>query len=323
MTASMKLTLTSRIACPLAVFLALAPHGAPSAYAATLAYISNERDATVTVVDVEAQKSVATWNVGRRPRGITDNAVEMRDRQDGHLVAQIAAGSDPEQFALSRDGKVLFVSNEDDSAVSALDVTARKVLWQVSVDREPEGLSESPDGHWLAAASEDGASLAFISLSDHAVVDKVPIKGRPRYPAYRPDGNEVWVSAEMAGVVHVLDAQSHGVLATIPFAPPSVANMRILPCGIRFTPDGKTALIALGRADMVAVVDVASRKVEAYIKVGARPWLLEITPDGSKAVVANGNSNDVSIIDIASRKVMATVPAGQGAWGVAIAPSGE
>jgi YVTN family beta-propeller protein len=93
----------------------------------------------------------------------------------------------------------------------------------------------------------------------------------------------------------------------------------VLPCGIRFTPDGRTAVIALGRADSIALVDVASRKVKGYVKTGGRPWHLAITADGTRAVVANGTSDDVAVVDLASATVTARIPAGEGPWGVVLA----
>jgi len=109
------------------------------------------------------------------------------------------------------------------------------------------------------------------------------------------------------------------ILETIPFAPPGAMPYKVLPCGIRFTPDGKTAVIALGRADAIALVDTQTRKVRSYVKTGGRPWHLAITADGTRAVVANGTSNDVAVVDLASGKVTARIPTGEGPWGVALA----
>ena len=93
-----------------------------------------------------------------------------------------------------------------------------------------------------------------------------------------------------------------------------------MPCGIRFTEGGRIAVIALGRANHIALVDVASRTVAGYVRVGGRPWHLAISPDGKHAIVANGMTDNVSVVDLASRSVIATVPAGGAPWGVAIAP---
>ena len=74
---------------------------------AQTAYVSNERSSTVSVIDVGSGKVVDTFDVGERPRGILlsrdgkylyicaslDNAVEIRDRATGALVAAMPAGT--------------------------------------------------------------------------------------------------------------------------------------------------------------------------------------------------------------------------------------
>ena len=71
----------------------------------------------------------------------------------------------------------------------------------------------------------------------------------------------------------------------------------VTPVALLITRDGATAFVALGRANHVAVVDVASRKVELYILVGKRPWGLALSGDEKTLYVANGLSDDVTIID--------------------------
>ena len=70
----------------------------------------------------------------------------------------------------------------------------------------------------------------------------------------------------------------------------------------------------------IALVDVATRKVTGYVKVGARPWHLGLSADDRFAIVANGLSDDVSMVDLATLAVVASVKVGAGPWGVAVAP---
>ncbi|MCJ2182649.1 PQQ-dependent catabolism-associated beta-propeller protein [Novosphingobium sp. 1949] len=286
----------------------------------TRAYVSNERSSSVTVVDLASNRVIAEWPVGQRPRGIAmtrdgkyllicvslDNAVEVRDPHSGALIRTLPSGADPEQFFPSHDGRLLFVANEDNAAATAIDLAAGKVAWQVAVGEEPEGIAQSPDGKWLLVTSEEDNVVAWVDTASHEVVEEMETDAR------------VWVGAEMAGTVHIADVASRSIVKTLTFAPPGVPAYKVMPCGIRFTPDGKTALVALGRADAVAIVDVASATVRGYVAVGERPWHLAIEPDGRRALVANGASDTLSLVDIAAMKVIATIPAGKGPWGVAL-----
>jgi YVTN family beta-propeller protein len=85
------------------------------------------------------------------------------------------------------------------------------------------------------------------------------------------------------------------------------------------TKDGKTAFIALGPANRIAVVDATSHAVTKYLLVGQRVWHMAFTPDEKYLLVTNGVSNDVSVIDVAAQKVIKTIQVGELPWGIAIA----
>ena len=89
--------------------------------------------------------------------------------------------------------------------------------------------------------------------------------------------------------------------------------------GTRITKDGKTAFVALGPANRIAVIDATSHKVQKYLLVGQRVWQLAFTPDEKYLLATNGLSNDVSVIDVASQKVVKTIQVGEQPWGVVIA----
>jgi len=82
--------------------------------------------------------------------------------------------------------------------------------------------------------------------------------------------------------------------------------------------DGTRAYVALGRANHVGVVDVASREVLDYVLVGKRAWGLALTRDEKTLYVANGLSDDISIVDTASRRVLKSVPVGRVPYGILI-----
>jgi YVTN family beta-propeller protein len=85
------------------------------------------------------------------------------------------------------------------------------------------------------------------------------------------------------------------------------------------SPDSRTVYVANGRSGTVAVVDAATRRVTRTIRVGRRPWGIDLSRDGRWLYTANGLSNDVSVIDTRTSRVVATVPVGVRPWGVAAA----
>ena len=136
--------------------------------------------------------------------------------------------------------------------------------------------------------------------------------------AISPDGKYVLVSSEIGGTVSVIDVATKKIVKTIGFAIPGVDKPTIQAVGVNITADGKTAFVALGPANRVAVIDLSNFEVTKYLLVGQRVWHMEFTPDGKYLVTANGNSNDISIIDVAALKVIKSVAVGQLPWGLVI-----
>lgn len=160
----------------------------------------------------------------------------------------------------------------------------------------------------------------FIDTRSWQVTANVLVDTRPRVVVYTPDQRYLWASSEVGGTVSVIDPESHQVIHVINFAIPGVDLQYIGPVGIQFTADGRTAFVALGRSNRVAVVDAKTYEVEQYILVGQRPWQLTFSADRSKLYVANGLTNDVTIIDVSAQKALKSVPVGRLPWGIAVVP---
>src|SRR5262245_5944610 len=135
-------------------------------------YVTNESSGDLSVIDSTTLEVTATLPLGKRPRGIhaghdretiyialsgspfappgvdesklpppdkSADGIGVFDVRRSKLLRVIEGGSDPEQFDLSKDGNLLYVSNEDASATSIVDIRSGKVSATVAVGGEPEG----------------------------------------------------------------------------------------------------------------------------------------------------------------------------------------
>ena len=235
------------------------------------------------MIDTDSWKVTKTVDVGRRPRGIImnpdgkelyicasdDDIIQVFDPKTMQQLRTLPSGPDPETFTISPDGKTLYVSNEDDNMVTMIDIAANKQLAQVPVGVEPEGEGISPDGKTLVNTSETTNMASFIDTASQKIVANVLVDSRPRIAMFSPSGDRLWVSSEVGGTVAVIDVKTHQILHKMDFSIPGVNKDAIQPVGIRITPDGKTAFIALGPANHVAVVDAATFKVREISAGGA------------------------------------------------------
>jgi PQQ-dependent catabolism-associated beta-propeller protein len=308
---------------------------APAAHA-YIAYTSNERDNTMSVVDIDKGKVIRTVPTGQRPRGILvtpdgknilvcdgdDDEIQIFDAKTFQVVRTIAT-PDPELFALRPTGNPLYVSNENDALVTVWDVNTAKKLASIPTGVEPEGMDISPNGETIVNTSEITNMAHFIDYKSEKMVASVPVDARPRDARFKHDGSEVWISSELGGTVSVIDPKLHKVTHKISFPIQGLRAQEVQPEDIRFTKDDKTAFVALGPANRVAVVDAVTYQVKKYLLVGARVWHLGFTPDYKQLLTANGLSNDISVIDVPDLTVTRSIPVGQQPWGVVVNPASE
>ena len=118
---------------------------------AFIAYVSNEKSNTVTVIDTGNWTVTKTIKVGQRPRGIEftrdgkfvfvavgdDDSIQVIDVAKQEVVDTLPSGPDPELFALDAEGKILYVANENDNTVTIIDVEKRVRLGEIQVGVEP------------------------------------------------------------------------------------------------------------------------------------------------------------------------------------------
>src|ERR1700692_2232682 len=92
---------------------------------AFVAYVSNEKSNTVSVIDTDKWAVIKTIKVGQRPRGIEftkdgkfvlvavgdDDTIEVIDTATQQVVDKLPSGPDPELFVQDAAGKILYVAN--------------------------------------------------------------------------------------------------------------------------------------------------------------------------------------------------------------------
>ncbi len=309
-------------------------------------YVTNEASGSLTVIDSATLEVVATAPLGKRPRGIhaspdgrtiyvalsgsppappgidestlpppdrSADGIGVFDVGAGKLIKVIRSGTDPEEFALSKDGTLLYVSNEDAALASIVDVSKGEVIRSLPVAGEPEGVTLSPDGAFVYVTSEEEGKIFVIDTAKAEIIRNFEVGPRPRWVAFLPDGTKGYVSLETAGQVAVVDSVKHELIKTL------TLEKGNRPMKVVIAPDGVRAYVSTGRGGNIAVIDTATDEILSLIATGGtRPWGITLSPDGKTLYSANGPSNDVSVIDLATQTVTKKIPAGDSPWGVIV-----
>ncbi|MGC8201519.1 YVTN family beta-propeller repeat protein [Aliiroseovarius sp. PTFE2010] len=295
-------------------------------------WVTNEKDDTVSVIDLETLDVIKTYSTGERPRGITfshdqsvvyicasdSDTVQVMDPATGEILHDLPSGEDPEQFVLHPDDRHLYIANEDDAITTVVDTQTRKVVAQIDVGIEPEGMAVSPDGKIAITTSETTNMAHWIDTETQKLFANTLVDSRPRHAEFVKDGTQMWVSSEIGGTITVFNVADQAQVAKIDFAIDGVHPDRVQPVGFELTDDEKTAFVALGPANHVAVVNTDTYQVEDYLLVGRRVWHLAFNADKSLLFTTNGVSGDVTVIDVAKRNPIKTIKVGRFPWGAAL-----
>ncbi len=309
------------------------------------AIITNEDGQSISFVDVAKQETIKTIEVGKRPRGVkvvpaqkrayvavsgspkcppwisdeecaakktdksADGIAEI-DLEKMEVIGIIPSGSDPEQFDVSKDGKFLFIANEDVGKLSVVDVAKKQIIKEVEVSEEPEGVRVSPDGKIVAVTCEEEGEIAIVDTESHKLLGMVKVGERPRDLVYTKDSKTLYVTCEASGYVSVLDIANQKVLKNIELGKGN------LPVGVVLSNDEKHLYIAGGRGKSVVKVDIEAGEVVKRVTVEDRPWGLDKDLNEKFLISANGGSGDISFIDIRKFEVVKTLKVGEGPWGV-------
>lgn len=294
-------------------------------------YVSSEKDDALTVIDAASLSVKGTIATCKRARHVqltpdrkimvacTDsNAADLIDPATGKSIRRIPLGDEPEAFDLSPDGKTIYVSNEDAGEASFIDFATGKVLRSVKVGGEPEGVKVSADGKRVYVTSEVASMVHVIDTATGQLVKNIPAGKRPRRMAFTPDGSQLWVTNELDASVSIIDTAKLEVVGTIKFEVRGARAEDITPVGIQMSRDGKRAFVGLGRANHVAFVDTATRRVTNLVLVGKRAWNVALDKAEARLYVVNGLSDDITVVDVANARPIRSIPVGRVPYGLVI-----
>lgn len=306
-----------------------------------LVYVTNEGSGDMSVIDPSKPEAVDTIPLGKRPRGIHPNGrtifvalsgspaappgvdestlpppdksadgIGVVDLAQKKVVRKLFGGSDPEEFAIGKDGALMYVANEDAAGLSVIELASGKILKTLPAGEEPEGVTMTPDGKFVWVTSENDGIVSVVDTASGSVVKTIKVGRRPRSISFLPNGSKAFVTNENDASLTVIDAVRQEALRSIPLD----ADMK--PMGQAMTKDGSKLYVSTGRGKKVVVIETAGEKIAASFEVGQRPWGIALSPDDKMLFTANGPSNDVSVIDVSTQSVVRKIKVGERPWGV-------
>ena len=209
--------------------------------------------------------------------------VHIIDPATNRVVAEIKGIEAAHGITASPDGNRIYVSNEADDTLDVADTKTLTVIKKVPLSGRPNNIAISPDGRRVyvgirQAVGKDPGVADVIDTASLSKVKSIRTEGPVHNLYVTPDGKYVVAGdASGEGYVSVLDTQKDAPAWSVRLGD----NIR--PMAISKNADGSTrsVFVQIGDFNGFVVVDFATRKEVARIKLPALPAGKTAIPTGS------------------------------------------
>jgi YVTN family beta-propeller protein len=302
------------------------------------AYVANNGDGTVSVLNLSTNTPAGTIPVGARPVdvAITPNgafayvtnsgadSVSVISTASNSVVATIplAPGSIPRGIAIAPDGQTAWVANSGDGTVSVIftDTNALSggpIVLSSGVGSGPDGIAISPDGG-SAFVAQNANDVAILSTATRAQIGMVADINGPSRIAIGPRGGRAFVTDNRAGSTTATAFNpANGAVIGGPIP------VGATPSGIAIAPNGVFAYAAALGANTVTPIATSTNATSPAIGGFNAPAGVAIAPDSAQGYVANSGAgaNNVSSFSTATNAITGAIATGATPTGLAIVPN--
>ncbi|MGZ3763757.1 MAG: YncE family protein [Mucilaginibacter sp.] len=234
----------------------------------------------LNVIDLVAQKPLPTIDTRPMmgPHGITFVAGKVWFTAEGTKTVGrydpatskfdwvMGTGQDrTHMIYVTPDGKKVYTTNVSAGTVSIL------VDSLIRPQPSPQGFTPPPHQDWVQTV--------------------IPVSRGSEGFDVSPDGRELWTAASEDGSISIIDLSAKKLSSTID-AKAIGANR------LKFTPDGKLALITSLRTGDLFIYDVATHKEVKRINTGRGAAGILVDDDGSRAFIGCTADNYVAVVDL-------------------------
>lgn len=294
--------------------------------------VLNKEEATLVTVDPASGKVLGRVPTGEGPHEVTLSA-DGRTAFVGNYGAQtpgatisivdLAAMKELRRVELAplrrphglmfAEGKVYFTA-ETNRAVARLDPASGQVDWLLGTGQAGTHMVwVNGDATRIYTCNIGSNSMTVMERGANPLawnVTAIPVGRGPEGFDVTPDGRELWTAHSQDGGVSIISLADKKVTAT--FDVQTKRSNRL-----KFTPDGKLALISDLDSGELVVVDVATRQVTKKIPLGRMVEGILVQPDGARAYVAVTGEHQIAVIDLKTLAIVSRIEPGRGPDGMA------
>jgi DNA-binding beta-propeller fold protein YncE len=140
-------------------------------------YTANVGPGTVSVLDLDAKKTIAVIHISR----------------------------ETQRISISPDDRLVFTSDQTKPQLAVIDTATNKVKTWVPLPGTGYGTASTPDGHWLLVCVPGKNQVAVVDLNAMKVAQTIDVPKSPQEVLVRPDGQMAYVSCDASHQVAAIN----------------------------------------------------------------------------------------------------------------------
>jgi DNA-binding beta-propeller fold protein YncE len=273
--------------------------------------VVNKSAATLAIVDPASGQVVATVPTGDGPHEVVangtlafvgnygaatpGNSLSIIDLASLKEVKRVDLGPMHRPHGLALVAGTLFFTSETNRLVASYDTVSGHFDWAMGTGQTGTHMVwVHQSGSPVVTTNIGSDSVTVMERGANALawtVTHIPVGRGPEGFDVSPNGTAVWAAHSRDGGVSVIDLASKKVIQT--FDLHTKRSNRL-----KFTLDGRFALITDLDAGDLLVVDAGTRALVTRVPIGKGASGILLTPDGARAYVASTAENYLAIVDL-------------------------
>jgi YVTN family beta-propeller protein len=142
-------------------------------------------------------------------RGYTSNVgpgtVSVLDLESKKVLATISVAKHAQRIALSVDDRWAFTADQGKPQLAVIDTASNKVTSWIELPGTGYGTAPTPDGRWLLVALPKVGKVGVVDLQSMKLARTLDVPRAPQEVLVRPDGAVAYVSCDASSQVAMLN----------------------------------------------------------------------------------------------------------------------
>ena len=190
------------------------------------------------------------------------NQVAVIDSVTWKPIASVGVGPQPSRIVLQRDGRYLWIANENrPDGVTVLDTVTLKTAAHILTGTGPHDIVVTDDDRLAFVTNKIDGTLTVVDIRRLAVIKTLKVGSLPIALSLSPLAGAVYVANAGDGIISAVDVTTLTVMAQIKTEP----GLRT----IRISPDSRFGFAANQITNRVFIFDTASNRLRQAVAVGA------------------------------------------------------